>query len=273
MMPAAAQILESPRTRLLRWASAATVVLAAHLGGAALALMHWQDDAAADRAGAVMIELAPVAAASPIDMPDVAHGPLMEEAKLTPQASKRTTQEVEKETPPVEQSPAPDPEVAMPVPKPVKEEKPEEEEEKKKEEVAEQPTPAQTTAAPLTMAPPRIDAKPSTIAVAPAPGSTINATQARIAWEKALNSHLNRYKRYPDGARARGVQGMVNVAFMIDRSGQVISSHVVQSSGSPLLDEEALAVLRRASPLPSPPEHLFAGAALNLALPIQFRIR
>lgn len=271
MTAAAAQILESPRTRLMRWAGAATLVLAMHLGGAAMALMHWQEDDDANSAGPVMIELAPIAAASPLDMPDVAHGPLMEEAMLTPQASKQTTQEVQKETPPVEQSPAPDPEVVLPVPKPVKEEKPEEEE--NKEEIAEQPAPTQTSAAPLTTAPPRIDAKPSTIAVAPAPGATVNPANAQVAWQKALNSHLNRYKRYPDGARARGVQGMVSVAFTIDRSGQIIASHVVQSSGSPLLDEEALAVLKRASPLPRPPEHLIAGAALNLALPIQFRIR
>jgi protein TonB len=42
----------------------------------------------------------------------------------------------------------------------------------------------------------------------------------------------------------------------VDRSGQVLSSEIAKSSGSPLLDEEALAVFKRASPLPFPPDEI-----------------
>ena len=62
------------------------------------------------------------------------------------------------------------------------------------------------------------------------------------------------------------------VQFTIDRMGSLIASRVVRSSGSSALDEEALAVLQRASPLPAPPAQV-AGATFDLTLPIQFRIR
>ena len=103
-------------------------VVAAHVGCTALALMHWQEDDADDAAASpVVVEMVPAPAATPVDSPDVAHGPLMEEAMLTPQAAKETKEEVEKEMPTVEPSPAPDPEVVLPTPHPVTDKKPDEE--------------------------------------------------------------------------------------------------------------------------------------------------
>jgi protein TonB len=62
------------------------------------------------------------------------------------------------------------------------------------------------------------------------------------------------------------------VSFTIDRTGRVTASRVVGSSGSPALDDEALAVLQRASPLPAPPAQV-PGESFNWTMPIQFRIR
>ncbi len=69
-----------------------------------------------------------------------------------------------------------------------------------------------------------------------------------------------------------GVKGDVSVRFTLDRTGNVTDAQVVRSSGSSSLDEEALAVLQRASPLPAPPDQV-AGATFDLVLPIQFRIK
>ena len=63
--------------------------------------------------------------------------------------------------------------------------------------------------------------------------------------------HLQRFKRYPRGAR--GAHGTVVVRFELNRKGDVIASRVTKSSGYRVLDEEALAILRRASPFPSFP--------------------
>src|SRR5262249_31205732 len=81
-----ADLLEPHRTRLGRWAVAALFVVAAHAGFTAMALWHWPDDEADDSAASsVIVEMVPAPAIRPVDSPDVAHGPLMEEAMLTPQ--------------------------------------------------------------------------------------------------------------------------------------------------------------------------------------------
>ena len=140
------------------------LVVAAHIGCTALALMHWQEDDAEDSAaGPIIVEMATPPVATPQDMPDVAHGPLMEEARPTPQAAKETKEEVEKETPQVEPSPAPEPEVVLPVPQPVVEKKPEEEEQPQAGG-AQQQSADQADPAPLTTAPPRVEAKEAPVA-------------------------------------------------------------------------------------------------------------
>jgi protein TonB len=272
-MTGAASPLESHSTRLLRWSAAAVLVVAGHVCGAALTTIGWQPDDPQDfAAGPVAIELAPMPLSPRLDTPDVAHGPLMEEAKLTPQPTKEVVQEVDQVLPQVEPSPlAPEPEVVLPAKKPVEEEKPKEE----APPTEEVPTPrneAQTLAAPLTTAPPPIDAPPAPVAAAPDPGLAAAVARARASWEKALVSHLNRYKRYPNAARVRGIRGDVRVRFTLDRTGQVTAATVVDGSGYPALDEEALAVLQRASPLPTPPGEV-GGTAFDMVLPIQFRIK
>ena len=163
-MTLATDLFEPRRTRALRWTIAAVLVVVAHIGCTALALMHWQEDDAEDSpAGPIIVEMVAPPVATPQDMPDVAHGPLMEEAQASPQAAKETKVEVEKETPEVEPSPAPEPEVVLPVPKPVVEKKPEEEEQPK-QEVAEQQSAQLANPAPLTTAPPRVEAKEAPVA-------------------------------------------------------------------------------------------------------------
>jgi protein TonB len=271
-MIGAVSIFEPRRTRLLRWSSAAALVVAGHVCGATLAMIHWHDDDTQDAAaGTVAIELAPMPLSPRLDTADVAPGPQMDEAKATPQAAKEVKEEIEKELPRVEPSPlAPDPQVVLPTPKPVDQKKPEEDQ--PQEEVATKHSETQAEAAPLTTAPPPVDAKPAPVASAPSPGISASAARAKASWEKALVSHLNRYKRYPNEARLHGIKGDVSVRFMLDRTGQVTAAQVVRSSGSSSLDEEALAVLQRASPLPAPPDQV-AGATFDLVLPIQFRIK
>lgn len=271
-MTIATDLFEPPRTRALRWTGAAVLVLAVHIGCTALALLNRQEDDSEDSpAGPIIVEMVAPPVASPQDMPDVAHGPLMEEAQVSPQAAKETKVEVEKELPQVEPSPAPEPDVVLPTSKPVVEKKPEEEQQPQ-QEVAQQQSAQQTNPAPLTTAPPRVEAKEAPVAPTASPGTTAAAARNTVTWERSVVSHLNRFKRYPDGARARGVQGSVAITFSIDRSGNVLDARILQTSGSTHLDEEALAVVRRASPIPSPPAGL-PGSKLDLTLPIQFRIR
>lgn len=85
-----------------------------------------------------------------------------------------------------------------------------------------------------------------------------------IAW-------LNQYKDYPAAVKKRKQQGVVVVAFTIDRSGAVLASSVQHSSGYPLLDRAALDMLDRASPLPAMPESM-PQQRLNLAVPVEYSL-
>ncbi len=65
-------------------------------------------------------------------------------------------------------------------------------------------------------------------------------------WRGALDGWLRGHRHYPEEARRRGDQGRVAVHFSIDRQGQVSDAELVQGSGSALLDEAVLAMLRNA---------------------------
>jgi protein TonB len=62
------------------------------------------------------------------------------------------------------------------------------------------------------------------------------------------------------------------VAFSIDHEGHLLSSRIVQSTGSSSLDQEALAMLARADPMPKPPDGA-PDSALSLIVPVRFFIR
>jgi protein TonB len=78
-------------------------------------------------------------------------------------------------------------------------------------------------------------------------------------------AQLNRYKRYPPGVDRGGTS---LVAFNVNRSGAVTAARLVRSSGDSTLDQEAVSLPRRASPLPPPP-HGSAGS-IALTVPIHF---
>jgi periplasmic protein TonB len=265
------QLLESGRSRLGRWAAAALVVGALHAGGAALAFMYWQEaEDTDDPAGSLTVQLAPLPAAAPVDSPDVAHGPEQQQAKLTHEAAKPVVEEVAKDIPLLEPSPAPEPEVALRKPQPEEKEKPTEREEPREAAPQEQ-TPQQDADIPVTTAPPRVDAQPAP-GSGPAQGRSASFAREQQRWANELRNRLQRFKRYPDAASRRGIKGVTVVRFTVDRSGQVVASEVLQSSGSPILDEEALALVRRASPFPVPPDAI-NDAYLENHVPIWFGMK
>jgi periplasmic protein TonB len=97
------------------------------------------------------------------------------------------------------------------------------------------------------------------------------ASHARPTWEGRLLGALNRVKRYPLDAQFARRQGTPYVRFVIDRRGRVLSARVEQSSGVSSLDREALALSRRAQPLPEPPPEVL-GDTIEPVVPIEFHL-
>jgi protein TonB len=255
-----------------RWTTAVALVAAAH-GAAAWVALNWKPAmAAGEPPQAVMIELAPLAVAPEAPQQDVAPGPQMTEAQ-TETAPEAVEQPVEK---PDEKVPVPsEPQIEMPTlpekekaeavltppPKPVK--KPPRKvkrAERKKPITPDQHDIKQTTA------PPTSQAQRANTAAAPWSSSSDSHSMSPASWRGTLIAHLNRHKRFPGGAASTGT---ASVSFTINRSGAVLSARLVRSSGDPALDAEAVALPRRASPVPAPPSNI-GGSTVTLSVPIRF---
>lgn len=278
----------------LRWAAAAALVTGAH-GGAAWLALNWAPAPvlAGEPPPAVMVELAPVAAAPEAPAQDVAPGPEMVEAQPDT-APEEVKQPVEPpppepepvvepapekpvvETPPEPPPPEPQPELKIPPPQekaeavlspPPPPPKPAKKPAQKKRK-AERQKPVNPDKPPRqsTTAPPAAQAHQSDQMAAPAAGASHAPSVSPATWKSALSAHLNRHKRFPADASASGT---AHIAFTIARSGRVLSARLTRSSGDAALDREAVALPRRASPMPAPPDG-FGGATVTLSVPIRF---
>jgi periplasmic protein TonB len=270
---------------LRRWALSGLAVVLAYAAIAAI-VVRWHDPVEpAELAGAIVIEFAPVVAAPTAPPTDLPPGPEMVasdallakpvesvedkpeervEAKLESKVAPKVEERLETkpvEEPPLDIPPAPDPEVAVVPPPP---------EELKRETPRPQ---AAIAPAPVTTAPPAVPATPAAVPAGPTPSPSPRNSPGIVRWMAQISAALERNKRYPRQSEARREQGTAQVRFTLDRQGRVIESRLVQSSGAPALDDEALALLHRAQPFAPWPREEFAGERVELTVPIRFHLR
>jgi len=208
------------RQGLSRWAVAAVTVLVAHAAlVAAIVLWYARKPVEPDTVPAIAVTLLPVEATSPeIQNQDIAVGPAMQEAEEAPKELPE-----EKPIEKVDQPPLPPQQAEITLPQ-VQENK------------IETPKPEVQPPAPEMRAPPKTE-------------RVGQFTQASAnAYNALVFGHMQRFKHYP--ASARGASGTAVVRFELSSSGDVIGSAVTKSSGNAALDQEALNLLRRASPFP-----------------------
>lgn len=87
------------------------------------------------------------------------------------------------------------------------------------------------------------------------------AARANAAGNAAVSNYpgqvvtrLRRALRYPSEARRDRLSGEVHVSFTVSANGGVGGISVVRSSGSPVLDQAAIATVQRAAPFPAIPD-------------------
>lgn len=292
MTPSCPHEPRSNRLRdVLLWGTAALVMFSAHVSSAAWLLSQKRVEIADDGPPpAIMIDLAaePEAvntetmqiAEDVEDSPDVAaltppEEPPVEEAAVEPppepepepvEEVTQTVPEPEPEPEPIPPEPQPEEEMAnlveeAAVPLPVARPEPEKPEVKKeapkpkkvevkKEKPKEQARPEPSRAAMAAAA--EVTQGARNAAAKSASGSSFSsASPAR--WQSKVYAHLARRKGQLAKTRDRGTQGTVVVRFSIDTGGNVLSVSLSRSSGHPSLDQDVLAMVRNASPVPAPP--------------------
>ena len=84
-------------------------------------------------------------------------------------------------------------------------------------------------------------------------GNAQDRNHADGSWESDILAHLQRFKRYPTGARLDRLEDRIQVEIQVDRNGQVIQHRILRSAGIPILDQAVNELLHRAAPLPAPP--------------------
>ncbi len=96
-------------------------------------------------------------------------------------------------------------------------------------------------------------------------------TQSIESYSSLLANAIAKYKQYPKIAQMRGWQGTVIADLEIDSKGSVISVKIKKSSTYEVLDNEALEMIKKASPFPAPPDNL-RGKNFNVLVPISFKL-
>lgn len=122
---------------------------------------------------------------------------------------------------------------------------------------------AEPLALPPTLLQPAAEAG---LPVTPIADTLVNTTTLRVLeW-------LAQHRRYPASARRARLQGTVEIVVVLMPDGRLVNQRIAQSSGHAVLDNAAMELLRRASPLPS--SAFFTGEArqLELRLPIVYRL-
>lgn len=94
------------------------------------------------------------------------------------------------------------------------------------------------------------------------------------SYQGLVMAHLAKYKKYPNQALIAGKEGVVVLRISIDANGNVLLRELKKTSGEMLLDEESLALITRANPLPKPPQNLLNSAnTLTFSLGIDYNIK
>lgn len=240
---------------LKRWIFSGLAVLTMYSAlVASLATWPRTDDVApAEPSGAVVVDLAPLAAAPATTPTDIPPGPEQVMSEARPEAKPEVAQP--HDTPELPQAANP-------------------------EAVVDPRTKAQPEAAPeqqaaaATSAPPAISERIAPVAAAATQGQPdLKNSQAVATWRSQILAMVERNKRYPEAARVRREQGIAQIRFTLDRNGMVGDARVMQTSGSDALDNEAIALLKRAQPFPAPPDGLAGNNVVAVKLPIRFTVK
>jgi len=246
-----------------RYGAAGVAIVLLHIAVITVALLWYtRPEPAGVTMQPILIDLAPAPTAQRIQTEDLPPGPEIQEAEAPPVEPPKK-EVVEEQLPPT----APQPDSLIPAPLKVE---------------------PKTEPSPLTSQPVREQMKKpvrkrsveqSTRAKAdrnapeaPTLNAGASAAAAAASYRSILASHLQRFKQYPGSARANHEQGTTSVNFTVTRNGRVTRSRLAKSSGVASLDQETLALIQRAQPLPPfPPE--MREASVSFTVPFSFTMR
>jgi len=124
---------------------------------------------------------------------------------------------------------------------------------------------SETIPKPMAAAPQKIEQQASN-------NSSNESKNARSQYGLLLSQEIAKFKQYPPFAKQTRQQGVVLVQIKIDGLGRLLNVNLYQSSTHELLDNQALTMVRKASPFSKPPIDELKDEELNMVIPIAFRL-
>jgi len=76
------------------------------------------------------------------------------------------------------------------------------------------------------------------------------AKEAMLRYQDMVKQRIEEVRRYPAFAKRQGIEGRVYISFIVLSNGISQDIKIVSSSGSKILDEEAIETIKRANPFP-----------------------
>lgn len=92
-------------------------------------------------------------------------------------------------------------------------------------------------------------------------------------YQSIVAAHLNKYKKYPPSSLMNEEEGVVYVIVTLDSNGNVLSRKIKKGAKYETLNNETLATLDRASPLPAPPQEYVKNGKVVLVLPLKYNLK
>jgi periplasmic protein TonB len=238
------------KKEVLRWSVCFAAMVMLHGGIAAALLLNKAEDDGDVLDTVVAVDVAfTTEAFKDTQVRDVPPGEEQIQTDVAPPPSEKAEQKPDTETPTPAVTTLENPDVALQA-------EPEKKEEKKEDEVEKTPN-----AAPPTV----------TASVTSAPTAAAIRSASVVSWRRKISLQVQRNMRYPPAAQAKREHGVTRVAFLINRLGHVVSSKILESSGSATLDQEALDLLHRTH-MPKPPDDV-TERELALSIPVRFDIK
>ncbi len=247
------------------WVLAGLGAVMLHAGCVALALEHMRPDDQEDVTGAVAIEIGVEFTSLRVDPTDLPAGPDADASTASPAVMEQQAVVEQTDLPKAVPTDTEDPDRLV-TPNDVKNPKDED-----PKIMTVQATPSVQSIDSEAAAPPNTEKTPEGVrSVAPAIGIGESARRERTTWQKELAAHLDKHKRYPADRSRQTAEIMVG--FVLDRTGHVLSATIARSSGDASFDNAALAMMKRADPVPPPPARV-ADDGLSFTLPVIFRVK
>lgn len=91
-------------------------------------------------------------------------------------------------------------------------------------------------------------------------------------WQKDVAQSIAKKQTYPRAALRKELEGKIQVEINVDREGNIVAHSIKSSSGHDVLDREIPKLMKRVSPLPTPPADV-TDSQLSMVVPLAWAIQ